>query len=321
MKAPGFWFERPGFAALALHPLSLIWTLGARRRAARGPGVSVDVPVICVGNVTVGGSGKTPAVIALAEALRDAGRVPFVLSRGYGGRLDGPVEVDPARHDAGDVGDEPLLLAAFARVWVAKDRVAGARAAVAAGADVIVMDDGFQDPTLAKDLSIVVVDGETGWGNGRVLPAGPLREPVADGLARADAVLVVGGGDFAPGHGYDGPVARARIAPLQTGMDWAGLKVLAFAGIGRPDKFFATLDSLGAHIVARHAFGDHAPYRGDLLRRLKAEATKLGAQLVTTEKDQVRLPAEFRRDVLTLPVRMTFDAEAGILELIRNLHK
>lgn len=310
MRAPAFWYtERPGLRAALLWPLALLWRMAARRRQARGLPQSVGVPVICVGNLTVGGTGKSPTVMALVAELQARGYAPHVLSRGYGGRLDGPVRVAPS-HGAADVGDEPVMLSAFAPVWVARDRVAGARAAVAEGAGALILDDGFQDPALAKDLSILVVDAATGFGNGCLLPAGPLREPVADGLARADLVLRLGEGE-GPDTG-ELPVAEAEIAPLETGMPWRGLRVVAFAGIGRPQKVFDTLRDLGADLVATHAFGDHEPYPDAVLHRLLREAQAANARLVTTEKDAARLPAWFRPHVLPLPVRLRFTQRAAL---------
>ena len=309
MRAPGFWGnppEAPGWQARALAPLGWIWAEVTRRRMARGPGVRVGAPVICVGNLTAGGAGKTPTVAAIAQRLAARGVAAHVVSRGHGGSLEGPVKVEEARHSAAEVGDEPLLLSAFAPVWIGRDRAAAARAAVAAGAQAIVMDDGFQNPGLAKDLSVIVVDAGFGFGNGRVIPAGPLREPAAEGLARADLVLALGTPEERAARGGVGALPRldGRLAPLETGMDWAGLRAFAFAGIGRPEKFFATLRGLGAEIVGLRDFADHAAYAPAILARLEGEARALGAQLVTTEKDAVRLPLSFRRQVLVVPVRL-----------------
>ena len=319
MRAPGFWQrppERPGLRARLLSPLGALYAHATARRVAQPPDYAPDMPVISVGNLNVGGTGKTPTVIALTEMLD--GQNVHIVSRGYGGTLDGPVRVDPVSSRAADTGDEPLLLAAFAPTWVAKDRAAGVRAAVDAGAKVILLDDAHQNPSVGKSKSLVVVDAETGFGNGRVLPAGPLREPVAAGLARADMVISIGDKPaqetFLNRWGQDipCPVATARLELLQTGMDWRDQPVLAFAGIGRPEKFFRTVRDTGARLVRAEALDDHQPLTEALMKRLQLEAAALHAQLITTEKDAVRLPAAFRQKVLAVPVRLRFDDQADL---------
>ncbi|MCU0908221.1 MAG: tetraacyldisaccharide 4'-kinase [Rhodobacteraceae bacterium] len=322
MRPPPFWDappDRPGWPARLLSPLARVYARATAARVAR-PGMHPGVPVISVGNLTAGGAGKTPTVIALLDRLAARGVAAHVVSRGYGGRLAGPVRV-AADMSAADVGDEPLLLSAFAPAWVARDRPAGVRAAAAAGAGAIVLDDAHQTAGLMRDLSIVVVDAAQGFGNGRVIPAGPLREPVPAGLARADLVLAIG--DEAAqdrlratwGRALGAlPVLTGRMEPLPTGMDWAGQRVVAFAGIARPEKLFATLRALGADLCATHALDDHQPLSDALVARLLREARSMDAQLVTTEKDAARLPAAWRSDVVALPVRLRLD-HAGALDM------
>ncbi len=317
MRAPAFWYPapgaRPGLRSTALLPLAAVYARATARRVARA-GHRADIPVICVGNINAGGTGKTPTVIALVERLAATGARPHVVSRGHGGRLRGPLLVVEGRHAAADVGDEPLLLAAFAPTWIARDRAEGVRAAQGAGATHILLDDGHQNPGVVKDLTLLTVDAHAAFGNARVIPAGPLREPVAAGLARADLVLSIGG--TAAQRGFAGrwggtiaprPHLTGHLAPLLTGMPWGGMRVLAFAGIGHPEKFFATLRTLRAEVIRGAALDDHQPLTEALMTRLETEARARNAQLVTTEKDAVRLPSSFRAKVLTLPVRLQID--------------
>jgi tetraacyldisaccharide 4'-kinase len=332
MREPGFWWRSESAAAQLLAPVAAAYGFIAARRMAQ-PGWRARMPVLCVGNFTVGGSGKTPTAIAVAQLLANAGRRPFFLSRGYGGALRGPVRVDT--QGAAAVGDEPLLLARVAPTIVARDRPAGARAAIAAGAGAIVMDDGWQNPSLAKDLVIAVLDGRRGIGNGRVFPAGPLRAPLEQQLDHASALLVIGppGPAAAPAM----TAAERRRLPRFAGdlvpdpatvERLAGLRVLAFAGIADPNKFFATLEASGIAIVERRGFPDHHRYAPDEIARLMADADARALTLVTTEKDVARLEGDaashdFAARVIALPVtlqivgdafaRMVIDAAAGRL--------
>lgn len=315
MRAPRFWFtppNRPTLTAHLLAPLGALYAKATAKRVAQ-PGQSIGVPVICIGNLNAGGTGKTPTAIAFAQRLLDRNVAVHAVSRGYGGSLDGPVRVNEQNHTADQVGDEPLLLGAFLPTWVAKDRLAGAKAAVDAGAQAILLDDGFQNPALQKDLSIIVVDAGKGFGNGRVIPSGPLREPVGKGLERADFILSIGPQNlqerFADlwANALTIPHITGELCPLKMGMDWEGTRAIAFAGIGHPEKFFASLRASGVEIVREVALSDHQPFTDALLHRIESDARQLGAQMVTTEKDAARLPAAFRPKVLTFPVRLKID--------------
>jgi len=324
MRAPAFWW-RPGTGAL-LAPLGAIYGAVAAQRMET-PGASAGVPVICVGNLTVGGAGKTPTALAVAHQLLQIRERPFFLSRGYGGRLSGPVRVDPSFHRAADVGDEPLLLARLAPTIVAHDRVAGARMARTVGASVIVMDDGFQNPSLKKDLSIIAVDGTRGIGNGRILPAGPLRAPLDVQIKQARAIIVVGGADG--GTGIEGLARRYNVAVLHGRLEpnraslaaLGGQKVLAFAGIGNPDKFFATLAEAGVTVAERESFRDHHRYTAAEAETLIRRADTAGLVLMTTEKDHVRLAgdpvlAKLAARAAALPVRLFVDERDQFRQLV-----
>jgi tetraacyldisaccharide 4'-kinase len=328
MREPAFWWREAGLAASLLAPLAAVYgAVAAARLTQRG--ARAAVPVVCVGNPTVGGAGKTPLVLRLARLLQDAGDRPVLLSRGYGGSLEGPLRVDPARHHAADVGDEPLLLARAAPTFVARDRVLGAQAAVAAGAGLIVMDDGFQNPSLQKTFSVLVVDGRRGIGNGRVVPAGPLRAPLAAQLARADALVVVGSSDAgervvtaARGHGV--PVFDAALAPDAAAVAaLAGTRVLGFAGIGDPQKLFGTLASAGVAVAATRSFPDHHRYTAADANMLCKAAERGALTLVTTEKDLVRMQGDAQLTTLAararaLPVTLELAEEAAFLRLLRG---
>ncbi|MDB5411609.1 MAG: lpxK [Rhodospirillales bacterium] len=317
MHAPEFWRSR-GILPTLLQPLASTYQAVAALKYAMTLPYRAPVPVVCVGNLVAGGAGKTPVTLSLAALFAGRGRRPHILTRGYGGSLRGPVAVDPAHHTAAEVGDEALLLAAAAPCWVARDRAAGARAASKAGAGMLLLDDGFQNPSLAKDLSFVVVDGAYGFGNGSVMPAGPLRETVAAGIARAQAIVLMGddSADAAHAIGDAVPILRATLTPVGA-VDLAGRRVLAFAGIGIPAKFYRTLADTGAEIVATRDFPDHHPYRSAELRDILAAAAAVNATAITTTKDFVRLPAEFRASVRCLDVAVAWH-EPTMLDRLLN---
>ncbi len=324
MREPAFWWQPGGGKLLA--PLGALYGAVASARMA-APGASAGVPVICLGNLTAGGAGKTPAALTVAHLLLAAHARPFFLSRGYGGQLAGPVRVDLSFHHAADVGDEPLLLAGLAPTYVARDRVAGASAARLGGAGVIVMDDGFQNPSLKKDLAIVLVDGTRGVGNGRIIPAGPLRAPLEAQLARAHAIVVVGPADKAASitdaarrRGI--AIFHARLEPDRGSVAaLAGRKVLAFAGIGNPDKFFATLSEAGIAVAERISFPDHHRYTANEAGELLARASAAGLVLMTTEKDHIRLGgnpdlAALATRANALPVRLVVEEEDHFRQIV-----
>lgn len=328
MQAPDHWQHDAdaGGAPLSstlLSPVSWLYRAGARLRGMVTFPLQAEAPVICVGNLTVGGTGKTPVTMALAERLKAVGRDVHIVSRGYGGREKGPTAVDPGRHRFEEVGDEPLLLARAAPTWVAKNKPAGVKRAIRAGADVVLLDDGFQNPSVHKTLSLCLIDAGFGLGNGRVLPSGPLRERAEKGLARADAVVMV----HTPGETprdlgpllsrHDGqlPILHVRLQPQEAPANTA---VYAFAGIGRPNKFFNTLLDAGVSLSGTYAFPDHHVFTEAELKELREAARRHNAVLMTTEKDALRLPAEMRRMVKTWPIRAVFDDTAALDALIAS---
>jgi tetraacyldisaccharide 4'-kinase len=320
MRAPDFWTHGGGRLAPALlAPLAALTAAATARRVAR-PGWQAPVPVICCGNVTVGGSGKTTLALDLLARLAARGVAAHALLRGYGGAARGPRRVAPD-DDAAMVGDEALLLAAAAPTWTGADRAVSGRRAVAAGAAALVLDDGLQNPTLCKDLSLLVVDGGFGFGNGRVLPAGPLREPIAAGAARCAAAVLIGADTAAAAAALPAglPVLQASLLPGPATAALRGRRVLAFAGIGRPAKFFATLREAGAELVAERAFPDHHPYAAAELATLAADAARLGAVAVTTAKDAARLPQAARQELLVADVALHWRAPAAIEALLDRL--
>lgn len=327
MREPAFWRRPAGLASRLLSPLAAAYGAVAGARMAR-PGRNVGIPVICIGNLTLGGAGKTPTALAVARMLQAGGETPVFLSRGYGGRLAGPLQVHSTMHRAIDIGDEPLLLVRTAPTIVAHDRSKGAPMAVTAGASVIVMDDGFQNPSLAKDFSVLVVDGRRGVGNGQVVPAGPLRAPLGAQFERAQALLVVGDGDASgvvdEARVRTMPVFRGRLTPDERFIaSLAGSRVLAFAGIGDPEKFFATLRAAGVAVAATRSFADHHCYTRAQAQALCEQADRDGLVLVTTEKDLARMRGDRDLEQLAvrsraLPVTLTFDDEEGFKTLLRD---
>lgn len=328
LSTPRWWYAREArhgrVARTLLKPAAWLWAAAGARRIAGARPVDPGAPVISIGNLTVGGSGKTPVAREILRQLRAAGIEAHALSRGYGGRLEGPARVDPARHTAADVGDEPLMLALDSPAWIARDRVAGARAAVAEGAKALVLDDAHQNPALQKALSLVVVDGETRndewpFGDGSVFPSGPMREPLNTGLARADAVVLLLPTDL-PAADPDLlalfdclPVFIARLEP--DGPPPPGPQ-LGFAGIAKPWKVERALIAAGCDLVDFAPFPDHAAYSEAALGFLAERAAAFGAGLITTEKDWIRLTPDWRERVASWPVHARFEDEAGLRALL-----
>ncbi|WKA27781.1 tetraacyldisaccharide 4'-kinase [Bradyrhizobium roseum] len=314
MREPGFWHGPASLNAHLLKPLAALYGAVAAQQLRR-KGLNAGIPVLCVGNYHVGGAGKTPTVLALAKLLRELGETPVVLSRGYGGKLRGPVRVDPGRHAASEVGDEPLMMADTLPVVVSRRRADGVPLARAQGATVILMDDGFQSPAIVKDASLIVIDGARGIGNGQVFPAGPLRAPLRPQLARTDALIIVGNGSAAESIAAEiaaqgKPVLRAHLKPDEAQVaQLRSRRVLAFAGIGDPTRFFSTLCASGIDVARQRAFADHHAYSPTEIESLIAEAKRDGLTLVTTEKDLARLRG-WSQQIVPFAVTLEFDDAA-----------
>lgn len=325
MREPAFWYRPHSPLSHVLFPLGALYGAVTAWRMQRD-GVDAGIPVICVGNYHVGGAGKTPTVLALTKLLRELGETPVVLSRGYGGHLKGPVMVDRARHTAADVGDEPLMMARDVPVAVARDRLDGVALAKSQGATVIVMDDGFQNPRLLKDASLIVIDSERGLGNGQVFPAGPLRAPLQAQLARTDALVLIGDGRAANDVAAelakrDKPELWARLKPVAASLaQLTGKRVFAFAGIGDPERFFRTLHASGIAVARTRAFADHHAFSQDEIAALAADARREQLTLVTTEKDLARLRgrADVPEGIVPFAVELEFDEPAKLRQLISD---
>jgi tetraacyldisaccharide 4'-kinase len=322
VREPAFWYRPPSLISRLLTPLGGIYGLVASLRM-QVRGFDAGIPVLCVGNYHTGGAGKTPTVLALTKLLRELGETPVVLSRGYGGKWNGPVKVDPTKHIAANVGDEPLMLAERVPVMIARNRVDGVALARSQGATVILMDDGFQNPAIAKDASLIVIDSERGLGNASVFPAGPLRAPLKPQLDRTDALVVIGDGNAAAAIAAEvtarrKPVLRAHLKPDAASLAaLAGKRVLAFAGIGDPGRFFRTLRSAGVDVVRERAFADHHPFSPDEIEALAAEARRDGLTLVTTEKDLARLRGSGAgHDIVPFAVTLDFDDAAALRKCV-----
>lgn len=323
LKAPAFWLRSPGVLSTLLSPAAwIVGQVAAARR--RHPGVAVPVPVLCCGNLTMGGTGKTTVVLSLTRLLQQRGIVVHLLTRGYGRSAEQrkePLRVDPAIHTVTDAGDEALLLAEVAPCWACADRVSSARAAIRAGAEFLIMDDGFQNPGLRKDLSLLLIDGATGLGNGCVFPAGPLREKPADGFAAAGAVVITGRDEAGiasqiPAHL---PVLHAALEMDKDVRTLRGQRWLAFSGLARPEKFFTALREAGVEPVRCAAFPDHHVFTDSELNRLRQSAADLNAGLLTTPKDAVRLPAGLRQTVRVVGVSTVWPDEAALDTLLEPL--
>ncbi|MBL6933756.1 MAG: tetraacyldisaccharide 4'-kinase [Rhodospirillales bacterium] len=323
MQAPDFWQSgKGGIVAELLSPLGWLYGFATQRKLSSTTPWTSPVPVLCVGNLIAGGAGKTPVALDIGDRLKNKGKAVHFLSRGYGGSEKGPLLVDPARHDFRRVGDEPLLLATRGPTWVSRERKAGCMAAAEAGADVIIMDDGFQNPYIHRNFSLIVVDGGYGFGNGKMIPAGPLRETISTGLSRADAAVIIGedntGATAAICQNAHTPL-RARLVPDPLPAKATDMPLIAFAGIGRPEKFFRTVADMDFPVITTIPFADHHAYRDAEMKQLLKMAKNANARLLTTEKDAQRLPASFLSEISVLSVRLEWSDEAAIEHLLDGI--
>ncbi len=315
MKAPEFWYDSPDFRARLLAPLGQIYRGVGRLRRAMAKPYKANIPVICVGNVVAGGAGKTPTALAIAEMLKRQGAKPAFVSRGYGGSKHGPLRVDPERHTAHEVGDEALLLARVAPCWIGRDRAAAVRAAEKSTTHII-LDDGLQNPAIVPSLSLLVIDGETGIGNGKLIPAGPLRETLDDALPRVDVVVLIGDDLHNLAVTLSKPVIRAELQARLPDNFPKDLTYFPFSGIGHPDKFFATCRLAGLEVNGSRSFPDHHMFTERDLKTLADHAGKRKLQMITTAKDAVRLPMSFRTKVSVLPVELVIKDEEALKKLL-----
>ncbi len=326
LRTPKFWYSKKKYAAFVartLTPISLIWEFFSTRKISRGKNEKFNIPIICVGNINIGGSGKTPTTIALAKTFLEQNIDVHIVSKGYKGKLKGPKKVS-ANDQSCDVGDEPILMSSFAPVWIAKNRRSAVIEAIADGAELLIFDDGFQDTSIKKTVSIITVDSKLAFGNCRVLPSGPLRETIYQGLNRADILLITGtkvNQDSFP-KAIPLPsslkVFHGEINVVKTGIKLDQGKFIAVAGIANPEKFFDSIEAAGGKILKRVELSDHAPFSLGLINRLKKLSLELDAQIITTEKDSVRIPQAERQNFISLPVRLSFLEEEELIHFIKS---
>ena len=320
LKTPNFWFKKDSFLITILYPLSKLYIFFSKLRHQKTKAVSLKTPLICVGNATVGGAGKTPTSIAIAKLLKNLNLKPGFLTRGYGGETKGPFRVNALYHTAKQMGDESLILAQHTPTYVAKDRAKGGQKMDGLNLDALIMDDGYQNPSLKKDISFLVIDGQTGFGNDHVFPAGPLREPVEDAVERADALVIIG----SPSDNVSKvlsttsvPIFPATVKSLFPENIDKETKLIAFSGIAFPDKFFNSLKDNGYHLLKKIPFADHHFYTEKDFSNLREKARSVGAKLITTEKDYVRLTKAQKKYVSYVPIELCWKNKKEITTFLK----